>query len=206
MRDWLVLTQRPVPKDSWFSQKKAPSMGKPNSQWVHRGRHGPLAHQQQPVGRWVVRTTQRPLSELPHKKMPGTPSFLWTSFGAVIGFSTLLERAREIDWLLQGGTKTRALGHQHDPTTGVVFTEEGAKHGQTKQSMGSQREDVGLGSSATTGHPCVGRWVVPTTQRPALRAATDNKMPETASSFWGASFGTAGSGWVLHIVRKSLRD
>ena len=82
----------------------------------------------------------------------------------------------------------RALGRADDPTTGakrlLVFTEEGAKYGQTVN--GFTEEDMGLGSSATTGspiapahlwaadtHPYVGRWVVPTTQRPL------SELPQT---------------------------
>ena len=77
----------------------------------------------------------------------------------------------------------RALGRADDPTTGAKeipgFLQ--TKYGQTKQSMvtmGSQRKTWALGhqqqqSSGTPAHPWaadthpyVGRWVVPTTQRP----------------------------------------
>ena len=158
--------------------------GKPNRQWVHRGRRGPwvINNNRHPwaadthpyVGRWVVPTTQRPLSELPHRKrceqFP-VPYGLVLAQLAAIGFSPLLVRAREIDWLSNEGTKIRALGRADDPTTSAKETP-----GFTDQVWANQtvneftEEDVGLGSSATTGSPIV--WPLLHIRGPQTRTHT----------------------------------
>ena len=183
-------------------------------------------HSCTPVGRRhapIRRSLGRPHDPTPalraatENKMPETPISLWgASFGTAAsgGFSTLLERAREIDWLSKEGTKMRALGRADVlmtqrsgvPKRLLVFTEEGAKYGQTKQSVGSQRKTWALGHQQqpmpqSFGHSCtpVGRRHAPIPRSlgphdptPALRTATQKKMPEIPSSLWTSS-GTAGS-------------
>ena len=109
-------------------------------------------------------------------KMPETPSSLWgASFGTAGsgGLSTLLERAREIDWLSKEGANLRALGRADDPTTvakKIIGFHRTRRVWANQTVNGFTEKDVGLGSSATTGSPIV--WALLHTRGPQTRTHT----------------------------------